>query len=96
MVLGHQLPFAFQTVLNVSTNYSIHFCAGTYDHSVAFFYLPRKIRENTPLKCFQHLEIKGGVSDPKKGRNRRKTPDERRNPQIVEKEKTAIQNGVVK
>merc|ERR1712168_21922 len=56
----------------------------------------RKNRENKPLKCFQHLEIKGGVSDPKKGRNRRKTPGERRNPQIVEKEKTAIQNGVVK
>jgi len=56
----------------------------------------RKNRENKPLKCFQHLEIKGGVDDPKKGRNSRKTPEERRNPKVVEKEKTLIQNGVVK
>ena len=48
----------------------------------------RKNRQDKPLKCFQHLEIKGGVADPKKGRNRRKTPEERRNPQLVEKEKT--------
>jgi len=56
----------------------------------------RKNRENKPLKCYQHLEIKGGVSDPHKFRNRRKTSEERRNPQLVEKEKTLIQNGVVK
>merc|ERR1712083_9792 len=56
----------------------------------------RKNRQDKPLKCFQHLEIKGGVADPKKGRNRRKTPEERRNPQLVEKEKTLNQNGIVK
>merc|ERR1712223_1693837 len=56
----------------------------------------RKIRQDKPLKCFQHLEIKGGVPDPKKGRNRRKTPEERRNPQLVEKEKTLNQDGIVK
>merc|ERR1711862_465752 len=47
----------------------------------------KKNRENKPLKCFQHLEIKSGVADPKKGRNTRKTPEERRNPTLVKKEK---------
>jgi len=57
----------------------------------------RKIRENKPLKCFQHLEIKTGVADPIKKRNRRKTPAERRNLSIRdEKEKALIQSGVVK
>merc|ERR1711997_789299 len=42
------------------------------------------------------MGIKGGVADPKKGRNRRKTLEERRNPQLVEKEKTLNQNGIVK
>ena len=56
----------------------------------------KKNRENKPLKCFQHLEIKSGVADPKKGRNTRKTPEERRNPTLVKKEKEMIQNGIVK
>ena len=56
----------------------------------------RKKREEKPLKCFQHLELKSGVDDPVKTRNRVKTPDERRNPVVIEKEKKLIQNGVVK
>ncbi len=52
--------------------------------------------EEKPLKCFQHLEIKGGADDPKKGRNRRKTPEERRNPTLVAQEQKLAQNGFVK
>jgi nucleolar protein 53 len=56
----------------------------------------RKKREEKPLKCFQHLEITGGVADPKKGRNRRKTLEERKNPTVVAKEITMAKSGIVK
>ena len=56
----------------------------------------RKKREEKPLKCFQHLELKSGVNDPIKTRNRVKTADERKNPVVVAKEKKLIQNGIVK
>lgn len=56
----------------------------------------RKKRVEKPLKCFQHLEIQGGVGDPKKGRNRRKTPQEKRNPTVIAKEKALAAQGIVK
>ena len=56
----------------------------------------RRKRAEKPLRCFQHLEIKGGVSDPKKGRNKRKTPQERKNPKLVEKEQELAKNGIIK
>ena len=56
----------------------------------------RRKRESKPLKCFQHLEITNGVSDPKSGRNRTKTLEERKNPIVTAKEKALVDQGVVK
>ena len=60
---------------------------------------PKKWKRNRtekPLKCYQHLEITGGVGDPKKGRNRRKNSDERKNPLVIAKEKNIADKGIVK
>ena len=56
----------------------------------------RLARASKPLKCYQHLEITSGVADPIKARNRRKTPEERKNPTVVQKEKDLIAKGIVK
>ena len=56
----------------------------------------RRKRDPKPLKCFQHLEITNGVSDPKSGRNRTKTLEERKNPIVTAKEKALVDQGVVK
>ena len=56
----------------------------------------RKKREEKPLKCFQHLELKSGAKDPVKVRNRRKTELERKNPLVIAKEKKLAENGIVK
>ncbi len=56
----------------------------------------RRELENRPLKCFGHLEITGGVADPKKGRNRRKTKAERENPTVAAKNELLKKQGVVK
>ena len=56
----------------------------------------RRKREPKPLKCFQHLEITNGVGDPKTGRNRTKTSEERQNPIVTAKEKALVDQGVVK
>ena len=44
-------------------------------------------RGSKELKCFQHLTVKSGAKDPKKGRNRVKTESERKNP-ILRNKKT--------
>ena len=56
----------------------------------------RRKRESKPLKCFQHLEITNGVGDPKTGRNRTKTSEERQNPIVTAKEKALVGQGIVK
>lgn len=53
-------------------------------------------KEEKPLKCFQHLEVTSGVNDPKKGRNKRKTPEQRKNPIVRQKEQQRIKNNVLK
>ena len=42
------------------------------------------------------VEITNGVSDPKSGRNRTKTVEERKNPIVTAKEKAHVDQGVVK
>lgn len=49
-----------------------------------------------PLKCFQNLEVTGGVKDPKKGRNRRRTPEERMNPTLKASEAARLSMGRLK
>ena len=56
----------------------------------------RKELSEKPLKCFQHLEVSGGVKDPKQGRNRRKLPEERKNPLAKAHEEKLRQEGVLK
>lgn len=56
----------------------------------------RRKRPEKPLKCYQHLDISGGVADPVKGRNRRKLPEERKNPTVLAKEKANLEQGIVK
>ena len=58
--------------------------------------LRRKKAHEKPLRCFQNLEITNGVKDPKKGRNRRKTPLERQNPTVKAAEKERISKGIKK
>jgi len=56
----------------------------------------KELRRRKPLKCFQFLEITGGAQDPKKGRNRQRIPEERKNPIVAAREKKLIQNGIIK
>ena len=56
----------------------------------------KKRRGAKPLKCFKILEITDGVADPKKGRNTRRSEEQRKNPIVVEMEKKLQQQGVVK
>ena len=56
----------------------------------------RARRAQKPLKCFQHLEIKSGVKDPVSVRNRRKTPQERKNPTLLKKQEELRSKGIVK
>ena len=57
----------------------------------------RREQKEKKLKCFQHLEVTTGADDPKaNGRNRRKTPDERKNPVVKQKEVQLRKQGVVK
>ncbi len=56
----------------------------------------RKRLAEKKLKCFQYLEVTGGVPDPKKGRNRRKLPEERKNPIVKKLEAKLEAKGFVK
>ena len=53
-------------------------------------------KEEKPLKCFQHLEVTSGVKDPKLGRNKRKTPEQRKNPIVKKREQQRIKNNIPK
>ncbi len=56
----------------------------------------RKELSERPLKCFRHLELTGGAADPKRGRNRRKLPEERANPVVRAMSERLRNKGVVK
>lgn len=57
----------------------------------------KKAREKT-FKCFSSLDIEmnSGVQDPKKGRDSRKTPEERKNPTLKKKEDEMAQAGIIR
>jgi len=57
----------------------------------------KKAREKS-LKCFSNLDIaiNSGVQDPKKGRDSRKTPEERKNPTIKKKEEELAKAGIIR
>ena len=57
----------------------------------------KKARE-TSLKCFSNLDIEtnSGVQDPKKGRDSRKTPEQRKNPTIKKKEVEMAKAGIIR
>ena len=50
------------------------------------------------LKCLSHLEVENtsAIQYPKKGRNRRKTPEERRNPTLKRKEAALHKAGIIR
>ena len=58
----------------------------------------RKRREAAakPLRCFAQLENTSAVADPKKGRNRRKKPEERENPVVKAMSQRFREQGIVK
>ena len=57
----------------------------------------KKAREKT-LKCFSSLEVEknSGIQDPKKGRDSRKTPEQRKNPIIKRKEEQLAKARIIR
>lgn len=57
----------------------------------------KNAREKT-LKCFSNLDVEknSGIQDPKKGRDSRKTPEERKNPVLKRKEEELAKAGIIR
>ena len=50
------------------------------------------------MRCFSNLEVEknSGIQDPKKGRDSRKTPEQRKNPILKRKEEKLAKAGIVR
>lgn len=49
-----------------------------------------------PLKCFAILENNSAVQDPKKGRDPRKTAEQRKNPAIKKRDEELAKAGIIR
>lgn len=58
----------------------------------------KKTAREKSLKCFSNLDVNSnsGVQDPKKGRDSRKTPEQRKNPTIKKKEEELAKAGMIR